>query len=110
MCSSDLIWNAFRFVLMNLDEDEPEIDVQQLQLEDRWILSRVNTVIDDVTKSLEGFELGVALARIYSFIWEEFCDWYIEMAKPRLFDKTHAGRTTAQAILLQVLRQSMQPS
>ncbi|NLF20379.1 MAG: valine--tRNA ligase [Clostridiaceae bacterium] len=105
---SNKIWNAFRFVLMNLDEDEPEIDVQQLQLEDRWILSRVNTVIDDVTKSLEGFELGVALARIYSFIWEEFCDWYIEMAKPRLFDKTHAGRTTAQAILLQVLRQSMQ--
>ncbi len=102
------IWNAFRFVMMNLEEGEkPSLDPEQLQLEDRWILSRLNTVTGEVTKNLEHFELGVALAAVYSFIWEEFCDWYIEMVKPRLFAKDDPSRETAQAVLLKVLRDAM---
>lgn len=102
------IWNAFRFVMMYLEEGEsPEIDESKLQLEDRWILSRLNTVIAETTQNLEHYELGVALATVYSFIWEEFCDWYIEMVKPRLFDKADPSRETAQAVLLEVLSKSM---
>ncbi len=101
------VWNAFKFVMMNLDGEDYRIDEASLQLEDRWILTRINTIISEVTKNLENFELGVALARIYTFIWEEFCDWYIEMVKPRLFDKKSPSRGTAQAVLLQVLTSAM---
>ncbi len=101
------VWNAFRFVMMNLDETTAVLAEDQLQPEDRWILSRLNSVIAEVTHNLENYELGVALSRIYTFIWEEFCDWYIEMVKPRLFDKTSPSRETAQAVLLHVLTQAM---
>ena len=105
------IWNAFRFTMMNMDEgkafDDYLIDWDNLQLEDSWILSRLNTVIAEVTRNLENFELGVALSSIYGFLWDEFCDWYIEMIKPRLFDKEHATRETAQAVLLNVLQSAM---
>lgn len=103
------IWNAFRFVMMNLDEGkEPAIDESELKLEDRWILSRLNTVIQELNKNLENYELGVGLANIYEFLWDEYCDWYIEMVKPRLNDKEDSSRETAQAILIKVLKNSMQ--
>ncbi len=76
------IWNASRFILMNLDGKtvtEPSLD--QLQEVDRWILSKLNTLAQDVTDNMEKFELGIAVQKIYDFIWDEFCDWYIEMAK-----------------------------
>lgn len=80
------IWNAFRFVMMNFEEDETfdDVNIDNFTLSDRWILSRANTIIRDVTENLEKFELGIGLQKIYEFIWEEFCDWYIELVKPRL--------------------------
>lgn len=102
------MWNAFRFVMMNLDEGaDPTIDENELKLEDRWILSRLNSTIEEVTRNLENYELGVALASIYEFIWDEFCDWYIEMLKSRLFDKEDPSRETAQAVLIHVLTNAM---
>lgn len=106
---SNKIWNAFRFVIMNFEDDLDfsAVNKNQFAMEDRWILSRMNTVIEEVTANLENFELGVALSKLYSFIWEEFCDWYIEMVKPRLFDKEAKGRLEAQYILNHVLCNSM---
>ena len=105
------IWNAFRFVMMNLDEgkaiNEYVLDKEQLQLEDKWILSRLNTVIAEVNKNLEKYELGLALADIYQFLWDEFCDWYIEMLKPRFADKDNKSRETAQATIVYVLKTAM---
>lgn len=103
------IWNAFRFVMMNMDEvsDFEGMDAGSFTPEDKWILTRLNTLITEVTGNLEDFELGVALAKLYSFIWEEFCDWYIEMVKPRLFDKTAKGRTEALYVLNHVLSETM---
>ncbi len=102
------MWNAFRFVMMNLEEDvDYEIDRAQLKLEDKWILSRLNSTIEEVSRNLENYELGVALASVYQFIWDEFCDWYIEMSKPRLSNKEDASRSTAQAILVHVLSSAM---
>lgn len=99
------IWNAFRFVLMNLDSgaDFSKLDESKLRLEDRWILSLLNRTVDEVTQNLERYELGVALSKIYNFIWDDFCDWYIEMIKSRLYDQEQGGDVTAQAVALQVL-------
>ncbi|MGI6546053.1 MAG: valine--tRNA ligase [Fastidiosipilaceae bacterium] len=99
------IWNAFRFVLMNLDSDADfsKLDESKLRLEDRWILSLLNRTVDEVTQNLERYELGVALSKIYNFIWDDFCDWYIEMIKSRLYDQEQGGDVTAQAVALQVL-------
>ncbi len=97
------IWNAFRFVMMNLEEEHPDYSNEPLQLEDRWILSSLHSTIDEVTKNLENYELGLALASIYEFFWDKFCDWYIEMVKPRLFDKNSQSRSTAQYVLVYVL-------
>lgn len=97
------IWNAFRFVMMNLEEEHPDYSNEPLQLEDRWILSSLHSTIDEVTKNLESYELGLALASIYEFFWDKFCDWYIEMVKPRLFDKNSQSRSTAQYVLVYVL-------
>lgn len=103
------IWNATRFVLMNFDEDIDfrGVDSSKFTVPDKWILSRVNTLTAEVTENLENFELGVALQKIYEFIWEEFCDWYIELVKPRLFDREDDTRLEAQYVLNYVLGTAM---
>lgn len=103
------IWNASRFALMNLDITENKLpDTNELQLEDKWILSLYNTLVKEVTDNLDSFELGVASQKIYNFIWDELCDWYIELIKPRLFDKENATGKTAQYVLTYVLSGTMQ--
>jgi valyl-tRNA synthetase len=102
------IWNASRFTLMNLDITENKLpDISDLQLEDKWILSRYNKVVKAVTENLDKFELGIALSNLYDFIWESFCDWYIELVKPRLFDKENPTAKTAQYVLTYVLSNTM---
>lgn len=79
------LWNAARFILMNLGEDEVELTLpKELKLEDKWILSKLNTLTREVTENLEKFELGIAVQKLYDFIWDNFCDWYIELCKARL--------------------------
>ncbi len=99
------IWNASRFVLMNFDDDIDfsKVDRIKFTTADRWILSRVNTIIKEVTENLEKFELGIALQKIYEFMWDEFCDWYLELVKPRLYDKENDTRLEAQYVLNYVL-------
>ena len=81
------IWNASRFIMMNLpEEDITEPAIEDLSAADRWILSRLNTVTKDVTENMERYELGIAVSKIHDFLWEEFCDWYIEITKFRLTD------------------------
>ena len=102
------IWNASRFTLMNLDVTENKLpDLNDLQLEDKWILSKYNDVVKLVTENLDKFELGIALSNLYDFIWENFCDWYIELVKPRLFDKENPTGKTAQYVLTYVLSNTM---
>ena len=99
------IWNATRFALMNFD-DEPDfskIDPARFTAADKWILSACNTLVREVTENLEKFELGIALAKVYDFLWDCFCDWYIEFVKPRLFDAAAPGRLEAQYVLNDVL-------
>ena len=82
------VWNASRFIMMNLEGTTiTEPSLEELRPADKWILSRVNTLAKDVTENMDKFELGIAVQKVYDFIWDEFCDWYIEMAKGRLFDK-----------------------
>ncbi len=82
------IWNATRFIQMYLDDWKPtRPEVEDLATEDRWILTLVNTLVRDVTENMEKFELGIAVQKVFDFIWEEFCDWYIEIVKPRLAHK-----------------------
>ena len=78
------IWNASRFVLMNLTIDKIEIEAEKLMTEDKWILSKYNTLVSEVNENIEKFELGMAVSKLYDFIWNVYCDWYIEMVKPRL--------------------------
>ncbi len=102
------IWNASRFTLMNLDITENKLPcVSELQLEDKWILSKYNTVVKEVTDNLDNFELGVAVSKLYDFIWDNFCDWYIELVKPRLFDKENPTANAAQYVLTYVLSNTM---
>jgi valyl-tRNA synthetase len=102
------IWNASRFTLMNLDITENKLpDSSSLQLEDQWILSRYNTLVKEVTDNLDKFELGIAVSKLYDFIWDYFCDWYIELVKPRLFDKENPTGETAQHVLTYVLSNTM---
>ena len=96
------IWNATRFILMNVEEGityEPD----NLTVTDKWILAKMNVVIKEVTANLEDYELGVALQKIYDFAWDEFCDWYIEMVKPRLYNKEDETRGSALYTLKTVL-------
>ena len=101
------LWNASRFVLMNLtEEDEALLEMpeeSELAIEDKWILSKLNKLIKTVTDNIENYEVGVALGEIYSFTWDYFCDWYIEMAKSRTFDVGSAGALTAKRVLVYVL-------
>ncbi len=99
------LWNASRFVLMNLEEGDSPIlpSEDKLALEDKWILSKLNTLAKTVTENIDNYELGIALSEIYSFTWDSFCDWYIEMAKSRIFDKGSEGAKTARSVLLYTL-------
>ncbi len=103
------IWNASRFVLMNFDEsiDFNNTDLSKMTFVDKWILSKSNTLIKEVTENLNKFELGIALKKVYEFIWDEFCDWYIELVKPRLYDKENETREVSQYVLNQVLGTAM---
>ena len=103
------IWNAFRFVMMNFDDDVDFKNVREenYTVADKWILSRINAIAREVTENLEKFELGIALQKIYEFIWEEFCDWYIELVKPRLYDREAKGRLEALYVLNEVLGKAM---
>ena len=99
-----------RFVLMNCEDDLSFADVDPCKytVEDMWILSRLNRVAGEVTVNLEKFEFGVALAKIYSFLWEEYCDWYIEIVKARLYDANSPSRLEAKFVLTDVLSKAMQ--
>jgi len=98
------IWNASRFVLMNLDRSGFESLKPEYAMADRWILSRYQKTVRDTTSLLARFEIGEAARVLYDFIWSEFCDWYIELAKPRLYGReTEASKNTAQMVLSQVL-------
>ena len=99
------VWNASRFILMNLEKAEiPEgISEADLTSPDRWILSKANTLIREVTENMEKYELGIAVQKVYDFIWEEFCDWYIEMVKPRLYSDTDTTKAAALWTLKNVL-------
>src|SRR5699024_5223449 len=100
------LWNATRFVMMNLDEKvvKEDLSLDDLEEEDKWILSRMNTVIKEVTDNLNKYEIGIAARKIYDFIWEEYCDWYIEIVKPRLYDERSKTNEVAQKVLLLVLK------
>ncbi|WP_258360959.1 valine--tRNA ligase [Moorella sulfitireducens (nom. illeg.)] len=103
------IWNAARFVLLNL-EDYKSVPVEpgELALPDRWILSRLNRLIGEVTEGLEAYEIGEVARRLYDFFWGEFCDWYIELIKPRLYGKDQKARQVAQGVVVEVLGKSLQ--
>lgn len=102
------IWNASRFVMMNLEDYDPGFQRTELVLADRWILSRYARTVKSVTEALDGFDLGEAGRLLYEFIWNEFCDWYIEFSKGRLYDKENpVGRKNAQSVLLEVLEGTM---
>lgn len=102
------IYNAARFVLMNLDETATDtFDENRLEIADRWILSRLNRVIGEVTDNLDHFELGLAAQKVYDFIWTEYCDWYIELAKPRLYGESAAEKGTVSAVLVHVLKRAL---
>ena len=102
------LWNANRFILMNLDEDEPAPYIpENLATEDKWILSRFNSLVKAVQNSLENFELGIAVQNLYDFIWDVFCDWYIEIAKIRLNGDNEEGKKTAKAVLVYVMSNTL---
>ena len=103
------IWNATRFIMMNMEKaDFSNVKLSDLTIADRWILSKVNTLAKEMTDNMEKFELGIAVSKVYDFIWEEFCDWYIEMVKPRLYndeDETKAAALwTLKTVLIQALK------
>ncbi len=102
------VWNASRFIMMNM-EKAPVHDValSDLTMADKWILSKANTLAKDVTENLDKYELGIALQKVYDFIWEEFCDWYIEMVKPRLWNDEDSTRAAALWTLKTVLIRSL---
>ena len=100
------IWNACRFVMMNLTIDHVELP-EKLELEDKWILSKLNTLIREVTDNMDAFELGVASAKIYDFIWDNYCDWFIELTKNRLNSDDPAARENAQNVLCYVLIETL---
>ena len=106
------LWNAAKFVLMNINENEElpkieEIDTLKLEYEDKWILSKTNTLVKEVRENIESYDLGIATQKIYDFIWNEFCDWYIEMVKPRLYEETSESKKIAQVVLNTVLTISL---
>ncbi|MBE6718638.1 MAG: valine--tRNA ligase [Ruminococcaceae bacterium] len=102
------IWNASRFVLMNLDIETVELpDASELEIEDKWILSLYNKTVKEVCANLDNYELGIALAKLYDFIWDIFCDWYIELLKPRFADKGSKTNLVAQNVITYVLSNTL---
>ena len=98
------IWNASRFVMMNLTIDRYELPAaDKLEREDKWVLSKLNRLVKEVTENLDSFEIGVASAKVYDFIWDTYCDWYIELTKTRLNGTDEAAKLTAQNVLCYVL-------
>ena len=108
------VWNASRFIMMNMDQEEEktgkrgwETSYEEIRASlypvDKWILSKLNTLVKDVTDNMDGFELGIAVQKVYDFIWDEFCDWYIEMVKPRLYS-TEAGEEEGKRAALWTLQ------
>ena len=95
------LWNASRFVMMNMEDEEPKF--LMLTSADKWILSKVNTLAKEVQENLSKYDLGLAAQKVYDFIWDEYCDWYIEMVKPRLYNKEDSTRAAALWTLKQVL-------
>ena len=105
------VWNASRFIMMNLEKAEVpgEMPKDQLTAADKWILSKVNTLAKEVTENMDKYELGIAVQKVYDFIWEEFCDWYIEMVKPRLYNSDdtasqNAALWTLKTVLVDALK------
>lgn len=105
------LWNASKFVLSNMPENGSKLAEDKLPAnlcyEDKWILSKLNKLVKEVTNNLENFELGIATQKVYDFIWNEFCDWYIEMVKSRLYDENCTTKFAAQYTLNKVLKDSL---
>ena len=100
------IWNASRYVLMNLTVEETGLpDAADLEIEDKWVLTKLNTLIKEVTENMDTYELGVASAKVYDFIWDTYCDWYIELTKARLYGENEKSKLAAQKVLVYVLDQ-----
>ena len=101
------IWNAARFILMNIDENEPAPHIpEKLAIEDKWIISKLNTLAKDVGTNIDNYELGIAVQKLYDFIWDCFCDWYIEIAKIRL-QQGGEEAANARAVLVYVLSNAL---
>ncbi|MCD8068873.1 MAG: valine--tRNA ligase, partial [Lachnospiraceae bacterium] len=104
------VWNASRFIMMNMEGKELTVPAtEELEPADKWILSRLNGLIREVTDNMENFELGIAVQKVYDFIWDEFCDWYIEMVKPRLYEtqdqaSQNAALYTLKTVLIDALK------
>lgn len=101
------LWNASKFVLMNLKDFDGKFDLSNLEVEDKWILSKVNKLAEEMANNIDNYDLGVATQKIYDFIWNEFCDWYIEIVKTRLYDEKCKTRKEAKATLNTVLEYSL---
>lgn len=103
------VWNASRFIMMNLEKAEvpSRMNLSDLTGADKWILSKVNTLAKDVTDNMDKYELGIAVQKVYDFIWEEFCDWYIEMVKPRLYNDEDTTKSAALWTLKTVLANAL---
>ena len=102
------LWNASRFVLMNLSIEKNQLPASdKLEIADRWILSKLNRVVCEATENMEKYELGVAIQKIYDFIWDDYCDWYIELTKARLYGENAESKRTAEQVLLYVLDQML---
>ncbi|MDU6597778.1 valine--tRNA ligase [Finegoldia magna] len=97
------LWNASRFVFMNVEENVKNIDEVGLQIEDKWIISSLNNVIDEVSTNLNKYEIGIAAEKIYDFTWNVFCDWYIELVKPRLYGDNAKLKESAISVLIYTL-------
>ena len=102
------IWNASRYVLINLTIGEPGLPaMEDLEQEDKWVLSKLNTLIREVTANLDAYEIGVASSKVYDFIWDTYCDWYIELTKTRLYSENEKSKLAAQKVLVYVLDQTL---
>ncbi|SNX55072.1 valine--tRNA ligase [Thermoanaerobacterium sp. RBIITD] len=97
------LWNASRYVLLNLNSDDTALYLENLNLADKWILTRFNNVVKEVTENLEKYELGIAAGKLYDFIWSEFCDWYIELSKPVLYGDDFEAKKITKSVLRYVL-------